>query len=59
VAVLLIGPVLWVLAFHIAALVAARADDIKRGLAIAAFSFCVALIWQILWRRRRLKVESD
>jgi hypothetical protein len=59
VAVILIGPFLWVLAIHIAALVATRADTIGLGLAIAGFSFCLALIWQILWRRRRISVESD
>jgi hypothetical protein len=59
VAVYILGPVLWVLAIHLVALVAARVDAIGLGLAIAAFSFCVALIWQILWRIRRISVESD
>jgi hypothetical protein len=59
VAVLVIGPVLWVLAFFVVALVVARADAIGLGLAIAGVSFCVALVWQILWRRRRVRVESD
>jgi hypothetical protein len=59
VAVFVLGPVLWVLASLLVALVAARADAIGLGLAIAAFSFCVALIWQILWRIRRISVESD
>jgi hypothetical protein len=56
--VALLGPLLWLAAFLLVAVVADETDAIAYGLAIAAASFLVATVVLIPMRRRRVREEG-
>ena len=55
----LIGPVLWLGAFAILAVVARETSAIAHGIAIATGSFLVALVALIAMRRRRVREQAE
>jgi hypothetical protein len=59
VAVLLAGPLLWVVALEIVAFVAGQSDLIWIGILIAAGSFLVGLVFLLFMRSQRLKQERE
>lgn len=58
-AVLLAGPLLWVVALEIVAFVAGQSDLIWIGILIAAGSFLVGLVFLLFMRSQRLKQERE
>jgi hypothetical protein len=59
VAVLLAGPLLWVVALEIVAFVAGQSDLIWIGILIAAGSFLVGLVFLLFMRSQRLRQERE
>jgi len=59
VAVLLAGPLLWLAALVIVAIVAGETDLIWLGLVIAGGSFLLAAVFLLLARAHRLKEERE
>jgi hypothetical protein len=59
VAVLLAGPLLWVVVLEIVAIVAGQTDLIWIGILIAAGAFLVGLVFLLFMRSQRLKQERE